>query len=66
MLKPGIQMRLQSQTPDNAIVMTVDMRIDAIQPLKNRTDRLLEVLGERDARLGGEDRRVGEVVGGPG
>ncbi|KAI6853333.1 putative maintenance of ploidy protein [Hortaea werneckii] len=49
-LKPGIQMGLEAQPPHDAVMMTVDVRVDAVQPLKDGADRLLEVLREGDAR----------------
>jgi hypothetical protein len=54
-LEAGIQMRLQSQLYHHGIVMTIDMRVDTIQPLEDLLDGCGEGFRERDANSGGED-----------
>lgn len=41
--------------------MAVDVRVDSVQSLEKLSDRRLEVLGERSADAGGEDRLVVDV-----
>lgn len=45
-LEARIEMRLQSQVHDHRVVMTIDVRVYAIQALEDIADGLWEVLGK--------------------
>lgn len=59
-------MSLQPQTTHNAVVMAVDVGVDAVESLEKNFDGLLETFWERHAGLSWEDAWVAEVIGGPG
>lgn len=66
MLKARIQVRLEAQLPDDAVMVAVDVRVDAIQALEDLLDGGAELRREGDAGGGREERGVREERGGPG
>lgn len=60
-LKTRVQMRLKPQLNNNWVVVAVDMRVHAIQTLKDLLDGRGEVFGEGDADAAGEDGFVVDV-----
>jgi hypothetical protein len=66
MLEARIQMRFQAQMHNDGIVMTVDMRVDAIQALEDIADGGGEVFGEGHADAAGEGGFVIDVGLNPG
>lgn len=51
-LEAGVEMRFESQVDDNGIVMAVDVRIHAVQTLKDLAKQTRERLRERDTCFG--------------
>lgn len=58
-------MSLQPQTPDNAVVVAVDVGVDTVEALEDLAYRFLKVWREGYARMGGKNGGVGEVIAGP-
>ena len=48
MLEARVEVRLEAQLNDDRIVVTVDMRIDAVEPLEQLLDQRRESLGKGD------------------
>ena len=66
MLEPRIQMRLQPQLHHHGIVMTVHVRVDAVEALEHCADGALEFRREGRADAGGEEGLVVDVGLAPG
>lgn len=48
MLEAGIEMRFKSQLNYDGVMVTVDVRIHAVQAFKDLANQARECLGERD------------------
>ena len=59
-------MRLQPQMYHNGVMVTVDVRVDAVESLEKLLDCGLEVFGEGSADTAGEDGFVVDEGLGPG
>lgn len=66
MLESGVEVSLEAQTADDAVVVAVDVCVDSVEALEDLLDGGLEGSGEGHARLGGEEVGVGQQVRGPG
>lgn len=43
MLEPGVQVRLETESSDDAVVVAVNVCVDTVQTLEDLLDRALEV-----------------------
>lgn len=66
MLEARVEMCLQPETPNHAVVVAVDVGVDSVETLEDLADCGEEVGREGNAGLSGEEIRVGEIGGGPG
>ena len=64
-LEASVEMRLQSESTHNTVVMAVDVGVDTVQPLEKHLDGLLEAFWEWHTWLSWEDTWVAKVVRGP-
>ena len=66
MLETSVEMSLETETSDDAVVMAVDVGIDAVETLEDLFDGGLEGRWKRHSWVGGEDVRVRKKVRSPG
>lgn len=55
MLEASVEMGFETKASDDAVVMAVDMGVDAIEALEDLFDGGLECRREWHSRVGGED-----------
>jgi hypothetical protein len=65
MLEAGVQVRLQTQTAHDRVVVAVDVCVDPVQSLEDLADVLFKVGGEWHAGCGREELGIRQVVARP-
>lgn len=65
-LEAGVEMRLETESDDDRVVVAVDVRVDAVEALEKLTDQGRELLGEGDTNARGEHGLVIDVGLDPG
>lgn len=65
MFESGVEVCLQAQSADYAIMVAVNVSVDAIEAFEDGANSCLEIGWEWNAGMSWEDVGVGQVVRGP-